>query len=142
LVDFVKGGIGGGDEPGGPGPGPAPSELREADAAEEDQVEDEIFGEVRGLADDVMDGVELCCGEMRDQSVQDGVEDGAGIVGGEGVGGEGENEAGPQDGGPPGAEPVRYEGFAREAVTDLIEIGCGAWIAPGFGGGQAEAPSI
>jgi hypothetical protein len=136
LVDFVEGGIGCGDEPGGPGPGPTPTDLGEADAAEEDQVEDEVFGEVSGLADEVVDDVELRFGDVGKQSVQDGVEDGAGVVGGEGVGGEGENEAGPEDGRPPGAEPVRGEGFAWEAVADLVEIGCGARIAPRFGSGQ------
>jgi len=70
--------------------------------------------------------------------VEDGVEDGAGVIGGKGVGGEGENEAGPEDGGPPGAEPVRGKVFAREAVADLLEIGRGAWIAPGFGSGQRK----
>jgi len=66
LVYFVEGGVGSGDEPGGPGPGPTPAGMREADSAEKDQIENEVLGEVRGFADEVVDDVELRFGEMRD----------------------------------------------------------------------------
>jgi hypothetical protein len=40
--------------------------MREADSAEKDQIENEVLGEVRGFADEVVDDVELRFGEMRD----------------------------------------------------------------------------
>jgi hypothetical protein len=138
LVDFVEGGISGGDKPGGPGPGPAPTGVSGANAAKEDHIEDEILGEVRGLADEVMDYLKLGSGEMRNEGVKNGIDDRRGVIGGEVVGGEGKDEAGPKDCGPPRAEPLWNDGLTRGAMANFVEIGCRAGIAPGFGCGQTR----
>src|SRR5579871_2960274 len=52
LVDFVEAGVAGGDDEGGDAPGPVPADAGTADAAEKQNAEDEVFGEVRGLPND------------------------------------------------------------------------------------------
>jgi len=74
LVDFVKGGVGSGDKPSGPGPSPAPAGMCASNATKENQIEDEIFSEVRRFADEVVDYRELGSGEVRNEGVEDGVE--------------------------------------------------------------------
>jgi hypothetical protein len=54
LMDFVEAGVAGGDDESGDAPSPAPAEASAADGAEKQNAEDEILGEVGGLADDVM----------------------------------------------------------------------------------------
>jgi hypothetical protein len=58
-------------------------------------------------------------------------------LGGKSVRGSSEDNNTPKQGGPPGAEPGGNHGFGRDAVTDLVEGGGGARIAPGFGGGHS-----
>src|SRR5262252_4666310 len=51
LVDFIEGGIGGGNEPSSKSPRPVPPTAAGTDAAVEKDVEDEIFGEMGAFAD-------------------------------------------------------------------------------------------
>jgi len=88
---------------------------------------------VRGLADEIMDGVKGRFAERWREPVQNGSEDGGGVFGGKSVGGSEEDNHTPEQGGPPGAEPAGNHGFGRNAVTNLVEIGGGPRIAPWFG---------
>jgi hypothetical protein len=138
LVNFVEAGIGGGDEPGGGGPRPAPVGAAGADAAIEKNEEDEVFGEVGAFADEEMEVVDGVGGERGQEPAENGFDDGAGVEGREGVRGEKEDEKGPEDGGKPGTKPGGKKGFGRDAIADFVEIGGGARIAPGFGGGHGS----
>ena len=135
-MDFVEGGVGGSDEPGGESPGPVPAAARSANAAIKENKEDEVFGEVSGLADEVVDGVNAFVGDGRNEPPENGFDNHAGVGGREGVCGGEENDGGPEQGGPPGAQPGRDEGEKGDAMPDLVEIGGGRWVAPGFGRGH------
>src|SRR5208283_4757699 len=135
-MDFVEGGVGGGDEPGGEGPRPVPAGASAANAAVEQEIEDEVFGEVGRLADEEVDGVKGRAAKGRYKPVENGADDGGGVLGGEGVGGRGEDDGAPEQGGPPGVKPRGDYGFGRDAMADLIEGRCRARIAPGFGRGH------
>ena len=64
LVDFVEAGIADGDDEGGDAPGPVPAGASAADRAEKQNAEDEIFGEVGALSDDVVDVNDLAVREV------------------------------------------------------------------------------
>ncbi len=136
LMDFVEGGVGCGDEPCGEGPGPMPADARTANAAVEQQIENEIFGEVRGFADEEVDGVKSRFAEGGREPAENDPENGGGVFGGKSVRGSGEDDGTPEQGGPPGAEPGGSHGFGRDAVSDLAEGGGGPRFAPGFGRGH------
>ena len=138
LMDFVQGGVARGDEPGGEGPGPVPTDARAANAAVQQRIENEVFGEMRRLADVVMDDFKGGIAEGRREPAENGPNDGARVCGGKGVCGSCEDNDAPEQGGPPGTEPAGNQGFGRNAVADLVERGGGARIAPGFGRGHSE----
>src|SRR5579864_6950558 len=129
LVDFVHDGIACGHREGGNAPGPTPAFAIAPDAAVDEEAENEIFGEVGGLADDVVDEMELVLGEVRDEPFHEEGENGGSVFGGEGVGGKGEDDAGPGNGGPPGTKPRRNEKLVQPRLH-LWELGRGARIAP------------
>jgi len=105
LMDFVHDGVACGCGESGDTPGPAPPLAIAADAAVEQKTKHKIFGEVRAFADDVVNEIELCFGEMRVKPLHDNGENRRGVVGREGVGRESENDASPGDGRPPGTNP-------------------------------------
>jgi hypothetical protein len=106
LVNFVEAGVAGGDDQGGEAPRPAPADTGAADGAEEQNGEDEIFGEVGALTNDVVNVGDLAVGEVREEPAQERLDEVARVFLREEVGGHPEDEAGPEEGGPPGAEPV------------------------------------
>jgi len=95
LVDLVESSVGGSDEPCGEGPGPMPTVARAADATVEQHIENEIFGEVRGLANEVVDGLKGRIAEGWHEPVQNGTEDTGGMGIREGVGGSDEDDRAP-----------------------------------------------
>jgi hypothetical protein len=105
LVDFVEAGVAGGDDEGGEAPRPAPADAGAANGAEKQNGEDEIFGEVGALANDVVDVGDLAVGEVREEPAQERLDEVAGVFLREKVGGHPEDESGPEEGGPPGAQP-------------------------------------
>src|SRR5579885_1809590 len=108
-MNFVKRSVEGGGEPRRKRPAPAPALLAGAKSAIEEEAEDEILGEVRGLANDMIDFAKLMRGERRDQPVKNSRNDGGGVVRRERVRGHEENHHGPDDGRPPGAEDMFHE---------------------------------
>lgn len=62
LMDFVEGGIGGGDEPRAESPGPVPATTRAANATVEKKEKDEVLDEMGAFANEEMNGVELVFG--------------------------------------------------------------------------------
>jgi hypothetical protein len=86
-----------------------PADAGAADRAEKQNAEDEIFGEVCALANDVMDVADLVMGEVRQEPVEERLDDSTRVLGGEEIGGHEENEAGPEHGGQPGAQPTGDE---------------------------------
>ena len=133
LVDFVEGGIGGSDEPGGEGPGPVPAGASAADSAKQEKVKDKVLREVSAFADEVVQVFELDMAEGVSQPGENTFEDGGGVGGGKGVRGREENEGGPEQGGPPSAEPCGEHRLRRDAGAQFFQRGSGARIAPGFG---------
>ncbi len=69
--------------------------------------EDEIFGEVSGLTDEVMNSRDLVMAQVRQEPAEKRFDDAARVVLREEVGGHEEDETGPEEGGPPGTEPRR-----------------------------------
>lgn len=53
-MDFVESGVAGGDGERGEGPSPAPAGARTAHTAKKQEIENEVFREVRTLANVVM----------------------------------------------------------------------------------------
>lgn len=133
LVDFVEACVAGGDDEGGDAPRPMPTDACAADSAEEKNAEDEIFGEVSGFTDDVMNVGDLVAAQVREYPAQERLDDAAGVVLRKGVGGHDEDEASPEECGPPGAEPP-WNQRGGQARLDFGEVGGGAWVAPGLVG--------
>ena len=96
LVDFIEAGVAGGDDEGGYAPGPVPADADAAHGAEKQDAEDEIFGEVGALANDVMDVDDLVMREVGEEPAEKRFDDAAGVVGGEDVGGHEEDPASPE----------------------------------------------
>lgn len=134
LVEFVENRIDGGDEPCGESPRPVPAVAASADAATKEQIENEVFGEVGGLADQKMDDVDAAVGNGWDEPAEQGLEYEGSVGRREGVCGSEKDQPGPEKDGPPDVEPCRSERSVRNAVADLVEVGCGARVTPGFGG--------
>src|SRR5437879_3642367 len=80
LVDFVERGIACRDRKGGECPRPAPSNARAAHTAKKKNIEDEIFREVRGLADVMVNDVELIGGQRAEEPVNNGDDDPTRVV--------------------------------------------------------------
>jgi len=57
LVNFVEAGVTRSDGERGEGPGPAPAFAVAAEAAKEEEIEDEVVGEVGGLAQSEIQGI-------------------------------------------------------------------------------------
>src|SRR5882757_10489668 len=131
LVDFIQRGVSGSDGKSEEGPRPAPAGAIATGSAEEEQIENEVLGEVSGLADEIMEFVNLMAGKRTEKPTESRLDDGAGVCGGKSVSGERENDRRPKQGRPPGAEPGGNE---RGALTDLVEFRSGARIAPGLFG--------
>lgn len=127
LVNFVEGGIGCGDEPSNESPGPAPGRAIEAsgaDGAIEQEKEDEVFDEMGGFADEVVNEVEGIRRDEREEPAEEWLNDKAGVGGGEGVRGKKRNDGSPKEGGPPGAEPVGETGIMGRARGCRVGAGC------------------
>jgi len=135
-MDFVEGGVGGGDEPSGEGPGPVPTGAGAANAAVEEEIEDEVFRQVGRLADEEVNDFKSRRTQSRNEPMQGGSNNDGGVIGGKSVCGGGEDDGAPEQCRPPGVEPRGKDGFGRDALADLIEGGSGARIAPGFGRGH------
>lgn len=103
LVDFVERGIAESDEQRGQSPGPAPANARATNPAVEQQAEDKVLGEVGGLANVMVNELELRGGQVRFEPAQDGPEKPRGVIGGESICGHDEDDRGPEQSGPPGA---------------------------------------
>ena len=67
LVDFVERGITGGDGKSDEGPRPTPAFAIATGSAEEQQIENEILGEVSGLTNEIMDFVNLMTGKRTEK---------------------------------------------------------------------------
>lgn len=126
-MDFVEGGVACRDGKSGEGPSPTPADTRSTDGAKKQNIENEIFGEVRCFTDVMVDGLELIGGQRAEQPVNNWHDDPARVIGRKGICGQGENTTSPNDGRPPGAYP---RGNERDALTEFIEFGGGAWISP------------
>jgi len=137
LVDFIERGISGRDGKGDEAPRPMPAFAIATGSAEEQQIENEILAEVRGLTDEIMDFVDLMAGKRTEKPAEDRLDDGAGVCRRKSISGERENDGCPDQCRPPGAKPGRNE---RRALTDLVEFRGGARIAPGLFG-QERIPS-
>src|SRR5258707_15771006 len=131
LVDFIQRGVSGSDGKCEEGPRPTPALAIVTGSAEEEQIEDEVLGEVSGLADEIMDFVNLMAGKRTEKPTESRLDNGAGVCRGKSVSRERENDRCPKQGRPPGAKPCGNE---RGALTDLIEFRSGARIAPGLFG--------
>jgi len=131
LMDLIESGVAEGDEQRGQSPGPAPADAATANATVEEQTEDEVFGEVSGLADVMVDELELSGGEVGFEPAEEGLEERGGVLRREGVHGHGEDESGPKESGPPDAQPCGDQ-QARETWLHLREMRSGARIAPGL----------
>ena len=107
LVNFVEARVAGGDDESGDAPRPAPADARAADGAEKQNAEDEIFGEVRRLTDEVMNSRDLVMAQVRQEPAEKRFDDAARVILREEVGGHEEDETGPEEGGPPRTEPRR-----------------------------------
>ena len=83
LMNFIEAGIGGGQEPGREGGGPIPAATMSAQAAIEQQEENKIFAEVGELADDMVNEFDLLMREGGMKPKKYGLEEGAGMGGGE-----------------------------------------------------------
>src|SRR2546429_1427253 len=136
LVDFIQRGVSGRDGKSEEGPRPTPAGAIATGSAEEEQIENEVLGEVSDLADEIMHFVNLMAGKRREKPAESRLDDGAGVCGGKSVGGERENDRCPKQGRPPGAKPGGNE---RSALTDLIEFRSGARIAPGLFGQERNS---
>ena len=139
LVDLVEAGVASGDDEGSKAPGPVPTFAGSADAAEKQDTEDEIFGEVGALANEVVDVGDSMMAEMREQPSQERLDDAAGVFGGKEIGGHEEDPARPEQCRPPGAQPARDQ-RRGEARLNFGECGGGAWVAPGLVGHCGWAP--
>ena len=139
LMDFVKGRIASGNEPGRKSPGPVPAAASATNTTVEKNKKDEVFDEVGGFAKERVNDFELALGNGRNEPAEDGPEERGGMVGGKRVGGGGKDDRGPEKRRPPSTEPGRNEGKKRSARTDLVESGSRARVAPGFGGGHCAA---
>ena len=106
LMNFIEAGVRSGGEPCEKCPSPAPAGAIAAETPEEQEAKNKIFSEMRALADEMVDEVELMRVEMREQPVDEGQEHGRGVVRGEIVGREREDEASPEESRPPGAQPA------------------------------------
>src|SRR5260370_17839074 len=82
-----------------------PYDTSAANAAVDKRAKNEVFGEVSGLADAIVDEVELRGGEVGFEPAQEGLEERCSVPLGEGVGGHGEDNRGPQQRRPPYAQP-------------------------------------
>src|SRR2546430_12369795 len=131
LVDFIQRGVSGSDGKSEEGPRPTPALAIVTGSAEEEQIENEILGEVSDLTDEIMDFVNLMAGKRTEKPAENRVDDGAGVCGRKSVSGGRENDRRPKQGRPPGAKP---SGDEPGALTDLIEFRGGARIAPGMFG--------
>ena len=86
LVNFVEARIDGGDEPSGKTPGPAPTFAVATEAPVKEEAKNKIFGEVGGLADEMVNDSKLMMGEVWEEPVDDGRENRCRVLRGEVVG--------------------------------------------------------
>ena len=80
LVNFVEAGVAGGDDECGDAPRPAPTQAGAADGAEKQNAEDEIFGEVRALANDVVNVDDLAMRQVGKEPVDERLNEAAGVL--------------------------------------------------------------
>src|SRR5260370_38235259 len=106
-----------------------PSHTSAANAAVDKRAKNEVFGEVRGLADAIVDEVELRGGEVRFEPAQEGLEERCSVPLGEGVGGHGEDNRGPQQRRPPYAQPCGDQQL-RAPRLHLSHMRTGSRVAP------------
>src|SRR5260370_37639457 len=108
-----------------------PYDTSAANAAVDKRAKNEVFGEGRGLADAIVDEVELRGGEVRFEPAQEGLGERCSVPVGEGVGGHGEDNRGPQQRRPPYAQPWRDQQL-REPRLHLRPVWSGARVARGM----------
>jgi hypothetical protein len=129
LVNLVEGRVACGDGKSGKSPSPAPAGAGAAHAAEQKQIENELFGKVSGFADEKVDDGELVLGKRGKKPAKNGQDNRGSVVRGKGVGGKSEDATSPDDCRPPGAQPG---GDERHALAKFVEFRGGARIAPGL----------
>jgi hypothetical protein len=135
-MNLVERGVERGNEPGGKSPGPPPAATwaaRYANTAVEKQEKDEVLDEVSGFANEMVNEEELVFAEPGEEPEQDGLEELPGVIGGKRIRGHDKDEKGPEKSGPPGTQQSEEYRARRNVVADLVEVGGGAGIAPGFG---------
>ncbi len=140
LVDFVEHGISAGDEPGSQGRSQMPTASDAAQPSVEKQKENEIFREMGGFANEMMNQFQARMTDAGNEPAKKWLDNATGMFRRKRTSGTGEDEQGPEQGGPPRAKPVGKKRSGRNARTEASEFGCGPWIAPGFGTGQELLP--
>src|SRR6267142_3561948 len=87
LMYLVESGVGGGQEERSKSPSPAPASAGSAKAAIQEQTKHEVFAEMCGLANEVVNDLELRRAHGRIDPQLDTLEDGTGVRRREGIGG-------------------------------------------------------
>lgn len=113
LVNFIEARIARSDKPRRKSPGPPPSRTRATNAAKNEEIEDEVFAEVRGFANQMMDKIHGFLTPTWEQPMQERTDNVEGVRRGKRVGGQRENDASPGNSGPPGTDPLRNQKFVK-----------------------------
>jgi len=107
-MNFVEGGVDGGDEPSEESPGPVPGAAILAsgpNAVIDEEEENEVLDEMRGFADEMMGELEAVRSDEGEEPAKERLEDKASVVGRKEIRGEEEDKGSPEKGWPPGAKP-------------------------------------
>src|SRR5205814_5554949 len=111
-------------------PGPSPASAPAANSPKQQQTENKILREVRRLANEVMDHIELLKRERWPHPMQYRIKDRSCVVGRKRIRGHRKNHASPQQRRPPRTQKLRHEIFRRHALPDFLQRRRRPRIAP------------
>jgi hypothetical protein len=120
LVKLVDEGIDSSDEPSNQGPRPVPGAAVATCSANpmiEEETENEVLDEMGAFPDEVVGEFNTSSSNGRVEPTKQWLNDGTGVLGGEGIRRKDGDENSPEKGGPPGAEPGWDPGFLRNGWT-------------------------
>src|SRR5215469_14109403 len=118
-----------------------PASARPANPAINENEENKILDKVRRFPDEMVQEVDSLRRGRREKPAQDRVDEPAGLLPGKCIRRKNKDHPSPQQRRPPGTQPRSDHVFGRHALADLVEIGGGTRIPPGFGRGHSELAS-